>query len=175
MLNEKQKRFCEEYIVDLNASKAALRAGYSEKTAGSTGSENLKKPEIQSYISELQNKRAERVEVTQDEVLSELKNFAFADITQTLLLTTEEVMNLPVEVRRMITKYKHTTRSFKNEDGQMVKEDVLELWFVDKTKAFEMINRHIGFYGVDNKQRTPQLTPTEREETFAKLKAKILK
>ena len=49
-MTEKQKRFCEEYLIDLNATQAALRAGYSEKTAYSIGNENLKKPEIQEYI-----------------------------------------------------------------------------------------------------------------------------
>lgn len=174
MLNEKQKRFCEEYIVDLNASKAAIRAGYSEKSANAIACQNLTKLNFQSYISELQEKRAERVGITQDEVLAELKNFAFADITQTLLLTTEQMMNLPVEVRRMITKYKHTTRSFKDQNGETVKEDVLELWFVDKIKSFEMINRHIGFYGVDNAQKT-DMTPNEREEMLAKLKDRLSK
>ena len=49
-VTEKQKLFCEEYLIDLNATQAALRAGYSEKTAYSIGNENLKKPEIQEYI-----------------------------------------------------------------------------------------------------------------------------
>ena len=48
-MTEKQKLFCEEYLIDLNATQAALRAGYSEKTAYSIGNENLKKPEIQEY------------------------------------------------------------------------------------------------------------------------------
>lgn len=52
-MTEKQRRFCEEYIIDLHITQAAIRAGYSEKTAYSIGSENLKKPEIQSYIAEL--------------------------------------------------------------------------------------------------------------------------
>jgi len=49
-MNARQKRFCDEYLIDLNATKAAIRAGYSEKTAGSIGNENLNKPEIKSYI-----------------------------------------------------------------------------------------------------------------------------
>lgn len=53
MLNPKQKRFCEEYVKDYNATQSAIRSGYSEKTAGSIGNENLKKPEIQKYIAEL--------------------------------------------------------------------------------------------------------------------------
>ena len=49
-MTEKQKRFCEEYLIDCNATQAAIRAGYSENTAYSIGNENLKKPELQKYI-----------------------------------------------------------------------------------------------------------------------------
>lgn len=51
-MTEKQKRFCDEYLIDLNATKSAIRAGYSSKTAYSIGDENLKKPEIKAYIEE---------------------------------------------------------------------------------------------------------------------------
>lgn len=71
-LNDKQKLFCKEYLVDLNATKAALRAGYSKNTAYSTGSENLKKPEIMEYIKKLMDKRCKRVEYTQDDLLKDL-------------------------------------------------------------------------------------------------------
>ena len=54
-LTDKQKRFCEEYIVDCNATQAAIRAGYSKKTAKSIGQENLTKPDLQNYIAELMN------------------------------------------------------------------------------------------------------------------------
>ncbi len=52
-LTPKQKRFCEEYVVDFNATQAAIRAGYSKKSAYSIGPENLKKPKIRNYIREL--------------------------------------------------------------------------------------------------------------------------
>lgn len=78
-LTEKQKRFCEEYLVDLNATQAALRAGYSEKTAYSIGDENLKKPEIQKYLRELMQERSQRTEVTADTVIRELKQIALAE------------------------------------------------------------------------------------------------
>lgn len=51
-MTEKQKRFVEEYLIDLNATQAAIRAGYSPKTAYSIGVENLKKPELKTYIDE---------------------------------------------------------------------------------------------------------------------------
>lgn len=68
-LTEKQKAFCEEYLIDLNGTKAAIRAGYSEKTARSIATENLTKPDIANYIKELiEGKRNERI-ASQDEVL----------------------------------------------------------------------------------------------------------
>lgn len=57
-LNDKQKRFCNEYIIDFNATQAAIRSGYSEKTAGAIGSENLKKPDIRKFIDEVLEKHS---------------------------------------------------------------------------------------------------------------------
>ncbi len=51
-MNAKQRRFCDEYLIDLNATQAAIRAGYSKRTAYSVGQENLKKPELKTYIDE---------------------------------------------------------------------------------------------------------------------------
>ena len=78
-MTEKQKRFCEEYLVDLNETQAAVRAGYSEKTAYSIGSENLKKPEIKKYLQELRLKQSERTGLTADDVINELREIAFTD------------------------------------------------------------------------------------------------
>lgn len=79
-LTPKQARFVEEYLVDLNATQAAIRAGYSARTAGQTSFELLKKPEIQILISEAQKKRSKRTEITQDRVLQELAKLGFGDI-----------------------------------------------------------------------------------------------
>jgi len=72
-LRDKQEQFCREYIIDLNATQAAIRAGYSPKTAGSVGHENLKKPEIASRITELQQERGKQSEITAQWVLDNLK------------------------------------------------------------------------------------------------------
>lgn len=79
-LTPKQRYFCEEYLVDLNATQAAIRAGYSEKTARQTGQENLSKPDIQAYIAEGMAKRSARTEITVDRVLKEFGRLAFLDI-----------------------------------------------------------------------------------------------
>jgi phage terminase small subunit len=77
-LTEKQKRFVAEYLVDLNATKAAIRAGYSEKTARSVGSENLTKPDIAALISERQAKVAKKAEWSAAERLLALKRITDA-------------------------------------------------------------------------------------------------
>lgn len=79
MLNDRQARFVEEYLVDLNGSAAARRAGYSPDTAGSQAHDLLKKPEIQEAIEVANAKRIARVQMTADQVLEELATIAQAD------------------------------------------------------------------------------------------------
>ncbi|WP_082017872.1 terminase small subunit [Leisingera sp. ANG-Vp] len=79
-LTAKQERFVAEYLIDLNATQAAIRAGYSAKTAHSVGHENLRKPEIAKAIQEAQAKRSEKTGITQERVLQELARIGFADI-----------------------------------------------------------------------------------------------
>ncbi len=68
-LNEKQKMFCEEYIIDLNATQSAIRAGYSEKTARQIGAKLLTKVDIQLYIEKLMQDKKDKLIAKQDEVL----------------------------------------------------------------------------------------------------------
>ena len=68
-LTPRQQRFVDEYLIDLNATQAAIRAGYSKKTAPGIGCENLIKPNIADAIAKAQEKRTERTEVTQDYVI----------------------------------------------------------------------------------------------------------
>ena len=72
-LTPKQQRFVEEYLIDLNATQSAIRAGYSEKTANEQGSRLLANVSISEAIAEAQNKRAERTEITQDYVLTNIQ------------------------------------------------------------------------------------------------------
>lgn len=94
-LTPKQQRFVEEYLVDLNATQAAIRAGYSEKTAYSIGQENLNKPEIASAIEAAQKKLSERTEITQDMVLRRWWEIANAD------------PNELIQYRRVCCRYCH--------------------------------------------------------------------
>lgn len=71
-MTAKQKRFCDEYLIDLNATQAAIRSGYSKKTAYSIGVENLKKPELKKYIDERMAEKESQLIADQDEVLKYL-------------------------------------------------------------------------------------------------------
>ena len=71
-LTDKQKMFCKEYMVDLNATQAAIRADYSESTSKQIGSENLSKLAIQEEIQRLMSKRAQRVEINAEDVLQDI-------------------------------------------------------------------------------------------------------
>jgi phage terminase small subunit len=73
MLTPKQQRFVDEYLIDLNATQAAIRAGYSEKTAKSIGQENLTKPDLAKAVQERIKERESRVEITQDKVLKDIE------------------------------------------------------------------------------------------------------
>lgn len=78
-LTNKQKRFCEEYLIDLNATQSAIRAGYSEKTAFSIGCENLIKPNIQEYILELQQNKSKELNITFNDIAIGVYNIAMKD------------------------------------------------------------------------------------------------
>lgn len=79
-LTDRQARFCEEYLIDLNATQAAIRAGYSKKTAREQAAQNLSKLNIQEKIAELKAERAKRTEMTQDSVIQELAAVARAEV-----------------------------------------------------------------------------------------------
>jgi phage terminase small subunit len=91
-LTAKQEMFAKEYIVDLNAAQAAIRAGYSERTAKQIGQENLTKPDLQKYIQDLMDERSKRVEITADMVLREYAKLGFSNIADYLKVEEKEVM-----------------------------------------------------------------------------------
>lgn len=79
-LTAKQQAFVAEYLIDLNATQAAIRAGYSEKTAQAIGAENLTKPLVSEAVAAAMAERSQRTEITQDRVLNEYAKIGFADI-----------------------------------------------------------------------------------------------
>lgn len=89
-LTAKQKRFCDEYLKDMNAKQAAIRAGYSEKTAHSIGNENLKKPELKKYITDRMKEKDANLIADQDEVLQHLTSVMRREKTENVVVTVRE-------------------------------------------------------------------------------------
>jgi phage terminase small subunit len=121
-LTPKQAKFVEEYLADLNATQAALRAGYSEKTAYSIGFENLRKPEIQEALTQRRKELQEANDLTPEKVIAELEKLAFASMdTYTKwgphgvsLVSSDELPEgaaaAVAEVSETITDKSHNTR-----------------------------------------------------------------
>lgn len=149
-LTPKQQRFVEEYLIDLNATKAAIRAGYSEKTAKEIGSENLAKPNIAKAIQEAQNKRAERTEITQDMVLQELAKIGFSNMLDYMTKTDSgdlvpDFSTLTRDQAAAISEITvETYTEGRGEDAEEVKRVKFKLG--DKRAALVDMGRHLGMF-----------------------------
>lgn len=151
VVSRQQKKFCKEYCIDFNGTRA-YKVAYpkaKDTTAAVNASKLLRLTKIQTYIAEYQSDLEKAAGISAVSVVKALKEFAFSDITETLLLTTAEIKELPKPVRQLITSYKHTSRSKQvGEDGfqeKIVMEEVIELKFVDKQRAFETLIKILGY------------------------------
>lgn len=161
-LNEKQKRFCEEYLVDLNTTQAAIRAGYSKKTAYSQGHDLLKKPEVSQYIQALRLEQQKRTGIESDAVVRETAKLAFSDVRGlfneegTLLPPSEWPDELAGAIAG-IDVVETSTGKGNETTFDYVKK--IKLW--DKNSALEKLMKHLGAYEKDNIQRNPMLANFE--------------
>jgi len=92
MASDREKQFIIEYLADLNATQAAIRAGYSARTAKQQAQRLIKKDSVQAAIQKEMNKRAERTEITADKVLEEYAKLGFSDVTDYLQVVTERIL-----------------------------------------------------------------------------------
>ena len=102
----KQQRFCDEYLIDLNATQAAIRAGYSKKTAYSIGVENLKKPELKKYIEQRMEEKESELIADQDEVLKYLTSVLRGEELDEMLTTNPMGETETVKIRRQSNQIK---------------------------------------------------------------------
>ena len=167
-LTDKQKKFIDEYLVDLNATQAAMRAGYKEKAAYRTGAENLRKPQIQEEIQKRMQKRQQRTEVTQDMVVKELAAIAFARATDYVEIRSNGVCNTVV--------IKPTTNLSDQQIRAIagIKEGAngIEIKLNDKERALELLGRHLGMWNDKLDIKTPAIDDSikEMEAYFGQLK-----
>jgi phage terminase small subunit len=142
-LNSKQQCFVDEYLIDLNATQAAIRAGYSEHTAYSIGHELLSKPEIALAIQEAQAERSRRTQITQDRVLEELGRIAFASVSDAVEwgpdgTTVKPSTELSADVLAAICEVTET----RHKDGTVTTRVRMH----DKQVALQKIADHLGMF-----------------------------
>lgn len=141
-LNAKQQRFVEEYLIDLNATQAAIRAGYSVKTANEQGCQNLAKLSIQEAIAKAMAERSKRTGINQDRVIQELARIAFVNPQNVINAEDGSIREDAVEddlacIQSVKVKTVFSERSQSEER---------EVKLNDKLKALELLGKHLGMF-----------------------------
>lgn len=141
-MTKKQKLFCDEYLIDLNATQAAIRAGYSPDTAYSIGQENLKKPEIRAHIDKAMAERSKRTGINADRILIELAKIALLNPANVVNLDEATVRDdaLPEDLAAVASI---KVKRFPAKDGEGIER---EIKFYDKSKALELAGKHLGMF-----------------------------
>lgn len=141
-LTKKQKRFVEEYLIDLNATQAAIRAGYSPDTAQQMGSENLSKPVIKNAIDRGIADRSRRTGINQDRVIQEIAKLAFLNPVDVIDMDEATVKG---EANRDDTACIASVKVkvIPTEDGNITEREVKTY---DKLKALELLGKHLGMF-----------------------------
>ncbi len=138
-LTAKQQRFCDEYLTDLNATQAAIRAGYSAKTAKQIGQENLTKPDLREYIDKRMAEKEEALVAKQDEVMKYLTAVMRREMVEYIVVTvTEEKSHYAPDENGTYRK-----RSERTEKPEIVK---IPAQLRDANKAAELLGKAYGIF-----------------------------
>lgn len=141
-MTEKQKRFVEEYLIDLNATQAAIRAGFSVRTANEQGSRMLANVSIQTAISKAMAERSKRTGVNQDRVVLELAKIAFVNASD-VINTEDATVKEDADPDDTAAIQSVRVKIFPTKDGDGIEREVkLE----PKLKALELLGKHLGMW-----------------------------
>jgi phage terminase small subunit len=150
-LTPKQKLFCKYYLISLNATDAAIKAGYSKKTANRIGTENLSKPVIREYLESQMKSKEQELDISVDRILKELASIAFLDISEFYNEdgTLKNIKEINETARRAIQSV--TTREEQGatvEDGEIKPQffNVNNIKANDKLKALELLGKYHSIF-----------------------------
>lgn len=154
-MTDKQERFCEEYMIDLNATQAAVRAGYSPKTANEQGSQLLAKLSIQNRIAQLQAEQSRRTGVSADRVVRELAKIAFVNAAD---LIDPKTASLKSDVSHddLAAVQSVKVKTF-GEDGLEQ-----EVKLADKLRALDLLGKHLGMFNGASGDTSDQLAEARK-------------
>jgi phage terminase small subunit len=144
-MTPKQEQFVREYLVDLNATQAAIRAGYSTRTAEKIGSENLQKPEVRAAIDAAKIERSTETKIDAAWVLKRLAVEAEADIADIYTETgaVKPVHEWPLIWRQgLVAGIKH--QELRDNEGNRTGEFIVDVKVSDRIRRLELIGKHIG-------------------------------
>lgn len=153
---ERYKRFAQEYVVDLNETQAAIRAGYSPKTAHAQASRLLKNVKVREYVKDAISSRSKRTEITQDRVLQEYAKIAFTDLPGIVnfdgrSMSVEDFEKLTPAQRACIKKIKVKLEMQLQPDGEKTPVDTVEVELHSKQSALDSIAKHLGMFPATSK------------------------
>ena len=114
-------------------------------------------PQVKEYLKTRQTELKEAANIKSIEILNTLKTWLYSDPSQFIGLTPDDIKALPPDVRQCIQSIDHKKKTYTDRRGEKITEEHIKVQLVDKTKALEMINKHIGFYSEDNKQRSTNI------------------
>jgi len=140
-MTDRQKRFVEEYLIDLNATQAAIRAGYSPQTAQEQGYQLLQKTSVQSAIGKAIAERSKRTGINQDRVIQELAKLAFVNMTDIVDEKGRINFNASDDDLSCIEGIKYKSSS--SESGSSIEREVK---ISSKLKALELLGKHLGMF-----------------------------
>lgn len=141
-LTPKQKLFVDEYLIDLNATQAAIRAGYSPNNADKIGSELLGKTRVSDAISKAMAERSRRTGINQDRILIELAKIALVNPANVVDFDEATILDsaLPEDLAAVASV---KVKRFPTKEGEGIER---EIKFYDKTKALDLAGRHLGMF-----------------------------
>lgn len=147
-LTPKQERFCLEYLKDLNGAQAAIRAGYSEKTAARIACELLDKTHVSERIAQMKGAQAKRLEIDADTILRELLALATADLTQAFDDSgfMKPLSEIPENVRRSLISLEVSEIFAGMGDQRSIIGHLKKPRFHDKTRALELLGKHLKLF-----------------------------
>lgn len=140
-LTKKQQLFVDEYLIDLNATQAAIRAGYSVESARDIGCENLTKPNIQQAIAKEMAERSKRTGVNQDRVVLELAKIAFVKMTD--IVDDEGRIKSDATDDDLACIESVKFKESYSDTGSMTEREVK---IASKMKALELLGKHLGMW-----------------------------
>lgn len=142
-MKDRQERFCEEYLKDLNATEAAKRAGYSKRTAHSSGPRLLENVDIKKYISKLKRKRSEKTEITAEKVLKEIAKMAFSNLADYIKISKDGTAEIDL---RKLTREQAAALSEVTVDDDSIGGQKVKIKLHDKLKGLEQLGRHLKLF-----------------------------